>query len=324
MCLCGDIPSAECFDLVPVHSTGAREQSSRATLSFEEQIMSKDNYSCIFPKLKVVYCPYHPIFPLTAKAAAKQQNTKPNTSTSLVLSGTAFSTNFSDFLINNLKKNATFRSLLARRGLLAVSGHYRLITSALLGHVPRFYQSRTRINIWWIINRRCCTFNWPLALTTSNSSWVVVMTLRLTSCDQDQFFSLRPRSQRRNSVLRLELLDNCPPGKSERSSCTISAASWRTSGLNTKLRIERRDAGTLRREGTDRGIAQQEQGLRLTRSGPKCSSPLESPTWRGPSKPGWENNLRITAFSSLLFPMNARTFVSRLLNAVLFLRLRRK
>ena len=73
----------------------------------------------------------------------------------LVLSGTAFSTSFPDFLISKLKENTPFRSLFARRRLLAVSRHYWLITSAhertLLGHMSRFYQSRMRRNIWWII-----------------------------------------------------------------------------------------------------------------------------------------------------------------------------
>ena len=42
--------------------------------------MSKDNYSCIFPKLKVVYCLYYPSnIPLTAKAAAKQNKTRSKT-----------------------------------------------------------------------------------------------------------------------------------------------------------------------------------------------------------------------------------------------------
>ena len=66
-----------------------------------------------------------------------------------------FLNKFPNFLISKLKKNAPFRSLFARRGLLAVIGHYRLITSAhertLLGHVSRFHQSRAMGNIWWII-----------------------------------------------------------------------------------------------------------------------------------------------------------------------------
>ena len=43
----------------PGDEQGARERSSRATVSLEEQMMSKDNYSCIFPKLEVVYCLYY-------------------------------------------------------------------------------------------------------------------------------------------------------------------------------------------------------------------------------------------------------------------------
>ena len=62
-----------------------------------------------------------------------------------------FLNKFPNFLISKLKKNAPFRSFFAGRGLLAVSGHYRLITSAhvrtLLGHVLRFHQSRARRNI---------------------------------------------------------------------------------------------------------------------------------------------------------------------------------
>ena len=84
-----------------------------------------------------------------------KQNTKQNTSTSwcpLAL----LSHQVSEFLFSKLKKNAPFRSLFARRCLWAVSGHYRLITSArlrtLLGHVSRFHQSRARGNIWWSYN----------------------------------------------------------------------------------------------------------------------------------------------------------------------------
>ena len=36
-----------------------RTVGSSTTVSLEEQIMSKDNYSCIFPKPKVVYCLYY-------------------------------------------------------------------------------------------------------------------------------------------------------------------------------------------------------------------------------------------------------------------------
>ena len=46
----------------------------------------------------------------------------------LVLSGTAFSTSFPNFLISKLTKYAPFWSLFVRQGLLAVSRHYRLIT----------------------------------------------------------------------------------------------------------------------------------------------------------------------------------------------------
>ena len=83
--------------------------------------MSKDDYSCIFPKLKVVCCLYYPsnISSHSERSGETKQNTKQNTSTSLVISGTAFSTSFPDFFISILKKNAPFRSLFARRGLLA-------------------------------------------------------------------------------------------------------------------------------------------------------------------------------------------------------------
>ena len=61
-----------------------------------------------------------------------------------------------NFLTSKLKKNAPLQSLFTRQGLLAVSGHYRLITSThkrtLLGHVSRFHQSRAIKNILWIIN----------------------------------------------------------------------------------------------------------------------------------------------------------------------------
>ena len=50
------------FLLVVYEATGLKqwERSSRVTVSFEEQILSKDNYSCMFPKPKVVYCLYYP------------------------------------------------------------------------------------------------------------------------------------------------------------------------------------------------------------------------------------------------------------------------
>ena len=73
-----------------------------------------------------------------------------------------FLNKFPNFLTSKLKENAPFRSLFARRGLLAVSGHYRLITSAhertLLGHASGFHQSRAKRNIWWIIKRNINTW----------------------------------------------------------------------------------------------------------------------------------------------------------------------
>ena len=99
-------------------------------MSFEEQIMSKDNYSCMFPKLKVVYCLHYPSSISSHSESSGETKHEAKHVDFLVLSGTAFSTSFPYFLISKLKKNAPFRSLFARRGLLAVSGHYRLITSA--------------------------------------------------------------------------------------------------------------------------------------------------------------------------------------------------
>ena len=97
------------------------------------------------------------IFPLTAKAAAQKQN-KSKTRRLLGAFWHRFLNKFPKLLIRKLKKNAPFQSLFARRGLLAVSGHYRLIMSAhewtLLDHVSRFHQSCARRNIWWIINYR--------------------------------------------------------------------------------------------------------------------------------------------------------------------------
>ena len=119
--------------------------------------MSKDNYSCILPKPKVVYCLYYPSnISSHSESSGAKQNFKIKHEAKyvdfLLLSGTAFSFNkFPNFLTSKLKENAPFRSLFARRGLLAVSGHYRLITSAhervLLGHASRFHQSRARRNI---------------------------------------------------------------------------------------------------------------------------------------------------------------------------------
>ena len=73
-----------------------------------------------------------------------------------MVSGTAFSTSFLISSSGNWRKTLNFE-VFRRTRLLAVREHYRLITSAhertLLGHVPRFHQSRARRNIWWIINK---------------------------------------------------------------------------------------------------------------------------------------------------------------------------
>ena len=45
-------------------------------MSFEEEITSKDNYSCIFPKPNVVYCLYHPSNILAHSEAAAQKKDK--------------------------------------------------------------------------------------------------------------------------------------------------------------------------------------------------------------------------------------------------------
>ena len=122
--------------------------------------MSKDNYLCIFQKPKVVYCLYYPsnISSHSESSGANTGQNKTRSKTCQLLGAFwhCFLNKFPNFLIRKLKKNAPFRSFFAGRGLLAVSGHYRLITSAhertLLGHVSWFHQSRARRNIWWIIN----------------------------------------------------------------------------------------------------------------------------------------------------------------------------
>ena len=128
-------------------------REANTTVSFEEQIMSKDNYSCIFLKPKVVYCLYYPsnISSHSESSGAKQNKTRSKTRRLLGACWHCFLNKFPNFLISKLKKNAPFRSFFAGRGLLAVRGHYRRITSAhertLLGHVSRFHQSRARENI---------------------------------------------------------------------------------------------------------------------------------------------------------------------------------
>ena len=67
----------------------------RPTVSFKEQIMSKDNYPCIFPKPKVVYCLYHPsnISSHSESSGAKTKHEAKHVDF-LVLAYTAFSTSF--------------------------------------------------------------------------------------------------------------------------------------------------------------------------------------------------------------------------------------
>ena len=60
---------------------------------------------------------------LTARREAKQK-TRSKTRRLFGAFWHCFLNKFPNFLIGKLKKNAPFRSLLARRGLLAVSGHY--------------------------------------------------------------------------------------------------------------------------------------------------------------------------------------------------------
>ena len=54
-----------------------RERSSRKTVSFEEQIMSKDKYQCIFLKTNGDYCVYYPsnIFRTVARAGSANLST---------------------------------------------------------------------------------------------------------------------------------------------------------------------------------------------------------------------------------------------------------
>ena len=61
--------------------------------------MSKDNYSCIFPKSKVVYCLYYPSnISSHSESSGAKQNYKTKHEAKhvdfLVLSGIAFSTSF--------------------------------------------------------------------------------------------------------------------------------------------------------------------------------------------------------------------------------------
>ena len=63
-------------------------------MSFEEQIMPRDNYLCILPNPKIVFIILQ-MFSLTAKAAARKKTKHERKHVDfLVLSGTAFSTSF--------------------------------------------------------------------------------------------------------------------------------------------------------------------------------------------------------------------------------------
>ena len=105
--------------------TVAREWSSRANESFGEQITSKDNYSCIFPKPKVVYCLSYPsnISSHSKSSGTKQNKTWSKTLQLLVLSGIAFPTSFLISSSVNWRKTLHFKVCLADR-------HYWLITPA--------------------------------------------------------------------------------------------------------------------------------------------------------------------------------------------------
>ena len=87
-----------CTDSCPMILSVPRSERSRATVSFEEQSMSKDNYSCIFPKPKVVYCLSYPsnISSHSESSGAEQNKTKHEAKhvDFLVLSGTAFPRSF--------------------------------------------------------------------------------------------------------------------------------------------------------------------------------------------------------------------------------------
>ena len=85
------------------------ERSSRATVSFEEQIMSKDNYSYIFAKPKVV-CLYYPsnISSHSESSGAKQNKTRSKTRWLFGAFWHCFLNRLPNFLISKLEKTLHF------------------------------------------------------------------------------------------------------------------------------------------------------------------------------------------------------------------------
>ena len=106
-----------CTDSCPMILSVPRSERSRATVSFEEQVMSKDNYSCIFPKPKVVYCLYYPsnISSHSESSGAKQNKTRSKTRRLLGAFWYCFLNKFPNFLISKVKKNAPLISKFVRQ-----------------------------------------------------------------------------------------------------------------------------------------------------------------------------------------------------------------
>ena len=93
-------------------SNSCRERSSRATVSSEEQIMSKDNYSCIFQKPKLVYCLYYPsnisAHSESSVAKTRQNKTRSKTRRLLGVFWHCFLKKFPNFLTRNWRKTFHF------------------------------------------------------------------------------------------------------------------------------------------------------------------------------------------------------------------------
>ena len=114
-------------------------------MSFEEEITSKDNYSCIFPKPNVVYCLYYPsnILAHSESSGAKKGQNKTRSKTRRLLG--AF---WTSFLISSLEieEKRSISKFLRQTGVISCERALSAdnIDRIILGHVSRFHQSRAR------------------------------------------------------------------------------------------------------------------------------------------------------------------------------------
>ena len=115
-------------------------------MGFEEQIISKDNYPCIFPKPKVVYCLYRPSN-ISSHSETSGAKTKHKAKRLLAAFWYCFLNKFPNFH-QEIEEKRSISKFVRQIGVIGCEWALSADNvCSLLDHMSRFHQSRVRRNI---------------------------------------------------------------------------------------------------------------------------------------------------------------------------------